>query len=260
MSLFSSLQASARLVRMMCAGVLFTVSTVVSVQAAEDTPFYTGVWELKTQNGLQPLVMSDWLIFEGKTPGIWMYLRPGFVSGQRYQFVARRISVNGVSAAIVDVAKVDDTHMSYRLSANGNVIEQGEATRLSVPNAHKSCLAVDTDMKDLLGKWKLTQNSKKSLVLKENELELDGKKQTITMQQLRKGQLALMVNGVPFAMFTDAGGDYGVLQILPAGTKAFTGGPIGQHVVFDQEIVVRRPGGRCDAAIAGRLKLLGKKR
>ncbi|WP_157747520.1 hypothetical protein [Cohaesibacter sp. ES.047] len=242
------------------AGLMLVFSMALSAQAAEDTPFYTGVWELKTPSGLQPLVMSDWLIFEGKTPGIWMYLKPGFVSGQRYQFMARRVSVNGLTAAVVDVAKIDDTHMSYRLSANGQVIEQGEATRLSVPNANKSCLAVDTEMKDLLGKWRLVQNKKKILSLSETQLVLDGKKQTITMQQLRKGQLALMVGGAPFAMFTHAGGDYGVLQILPAGTKAFTGGPIGQHVVFDQEIIVRRPGGRCDAAIASRLKLLGKKR
>lgn len=234
-------------------------AAVLPAKAAGDTPFFTGVWELKDSNGVRPLVMSDWLIFDGKMPGTWLYMRQGSIAGERYQFYARKLSVNGLSAAIVDVAKVDDEHMLYRLSANGQVLEEGEATRLSVPNADKSCLAVDTEMKDLLGKWVLAANKKKTISLSEGELVIDGKRQTVSVQPLRTGQIGLMVGGAPFAMFTDAGGDYAVLQILPQGTPAFTGGPIGQHVSFDQEIVVRRSNGRCDAAIDNRLKLLGKK-
>ena len=228
-------------------------------RAADDTPFFTGVWELRDATGVRPLVMSDWLIFDGKMPRTWLYLRQGAVPGQRYQFYARNISSNGVSAAIVEVARIDDTHMQYRMSAKGQVIEQGEATRLSVPNAHKSCLAVDTELKDLLGTWRIASNMKKRMKLSETELVLDGARQTISLRPLRTGQIGLMTNGAPFALFTDAGGDYAVLQILPPGTKSFQGGPIGQHVTFSQEIVVYRSKVNCNKQIAGRLKLLGKK-
>lgn len=231
-----------------------------SVKAASDTPFFTGVWELKDANGVRPLVMSDWLIFDGKLPHIWLYMRQGSVPGQRYQFYARNVSRNGVSEAIVDVERIDDTHMAYRLSAKGQVLEQGQATRLSIPNATKSCLAVDTDMKDLLGTWSIASNTKKKMKLSETELVLDGVKQSIQLQQLRTGQLGLSSNGAPFALFTDAGSDYAVLQILPQGTKSFRGGPIGHHVTFSQEIIVYRSKVNCNKQIADRLKLLGKKR
>lgn len=236
------------------------VTGVQKAQAASDTPFFTGVWELKDATGVRPLVMSDWLIYDGKLPRIWLYMRAGSVPGQRYQFHTRNVSVNGLSKAIVDVARIDDTHMMYRLSVDGNILEQGEATRLSVPNADKSCLAVDTDMKDLLGSWRIAKSPKKVVKLSESELVLDGKKQSVTLQNLRTGQIGLIAGGSAFGLFTDAGGDYAVLQILPPGTTSFSGGPIGQHVQFAQEIVVRRAKGRCDAAIKGRLKLLGKKR
>ena len=260
MTLFGILKSGVRWTGMIAAAGLMALSVTGASRAAGDTPFFTGVWELNDGNGVRPLVMSDWLIFDDKLPGTWLYMRQGSIPGERYQFYARRVSVNGLSAALVDVAKVDDQKMLYRLTANGQIIEQGEATRLSVPNAQGSCLAVDTEMKDLMGNWVVASNKKKKVKLSETELSIDGKRQTVSTQLLRTGQIALMVNGAPFAMFTDAGGDYAVLQILPQGTKAFTGGPIGQHVVFDQEIILRRNNGRCDAAIAGRLKLLGKKR
>ena len=254
------LATSAQIVRLVVVASMVTILSAVGVRAASDTPFFTGVWELRDQNGVRPLVMSDWLIFDKKLPDTWLYMRGDSVPGVRYNFYARRLSVNGLSAALVEVARVDDEKMLYRLSANGNVIEKGEAVRLSVPNADKSCLAVDKEMKDLLGNWVLASDKKKRLKLSESELVLAGKKQSITMQSLRTGQIGLMVGGAPFAMFTDAGGDYAVLQVLPQGTPSFSGGPIGQHVTFAQEIIVRRAKGRCDAAIAGRLKLLGKKR
>ncbi len=250
----------AQILRLVVVASVTVLVSAVGGKAASDTPFFTGVWELHDANGVRPLVMSDWLIFDKKVPSTWLYMRSDSVPGVRYNFYARRVSVNGLSAALVEVARVDDEKMLYRLSANGNVIEKGEAYRLSVPNADKSCLAVDTEMKDLLGRWVLASDKKKSLKLSESELELAGKKQTITMQSLRTGQVGLSVAGAPFALFTDAGGDYAVLQILPQGTPAFTGGPIGQHVAFAQEIIVRRAKGRCNAAIDGRLKLLGKKR
>lgn len=232
-----------------------------AVEAAQDTPFFTGVWELRDGSGVRPLVMSDWLVFDGKLPRIWLYMRQGSIPGERYQFYARNVSVNGLSKALVDVAKIDDTHMLYQLSVGGQVLEKGEARRLSVPNADGSCLAVDTELKDLLGSWQVVERGKKKRMLKlsETQLQLDGKKQSVESRLLRTGQIGLTVNGAPFAMFTDAGGDYAVLQILPTGTPAFTGGPIGQHTTFAQEIIVRRPKGRCDAAIKGRLKLMGKK-
>ena len=261
MKLFLFLKTGVHLLGVMATAGMLAILASGAGRAASDTPFFTGVWELKDGSGaVRPLVMSDWLIFDQKLPGTWLYMRQGSRPGERYQFYARKVSINGLSAAVVDVARVDDNRMAYRLSANGNVIEQGEATRLSVPNAQGSCLAVDTEAKDLLGKWVVASNKKKLLSLGETELVLDGKKQSITVQPLRTGQIGLLVSGAPFAMFTDAGGDYAVLQILPQGTPAFTGGPIGQHVVFDQEIIVRRAKGRCDTAIAGRLKLLGKKR
>lgn len=232
----------------------------LSAKAAGDTPFFTGVWELKDSSGVRPLVMSDWLIFDGDKPRTWLYLRKGFVAGQQYQFFARNIGSNGVSAAIVDLSKIDDTNMQYRLSANGQVIEQGQARRLSVPNAQKSCLAVDTEVKDLLGTWRVASNKKKRLKLSETVLELDGSKQNVSIQPLRTGQIGLVAAGAPFALFTDAGGDYAVLQILPQGTKSFQGGPIGQHVNFSQEIVVYRSKVNCNKQIADRLKRLGKKR
>lgn len=232
----------------------------MQVEAADDTPFFTGVWELKDSNGVRPLVMSDWLLFDGDQPRTWLYLRRGAVPGQQYQFYARNIGSNGVSAAIVDVARIDDTNMQYRMSANGQIIEQGQARRLSVPNAGKSCLAVDAELKDLLGTWSVASNKKKKLKLSETVLELDGSKQDIAIQSLRMGQIGVLVRGEPFALFTDAGGDYAVLQILPQGTKSFQGGPIGQHVTFSQEIVVYRSKVNCNKQIEGRLKLLGKKR
>lgn len=260
MTMIHFLANGVRLMRLAVLAILLAMVTSVGVRAASDTPFFTGVWELRDENGVRPLVMSDWLIFDQKLPNTWLYMRGDSVPGVRYNFYARRMSSNGLSAALVEVARVDDTKMLYRLSAKGTVIEKGEAIRLSVPNADKSCLAVDTEMKDLLGRWVLASDKKKALRLSESELNLAGKKQSISVQLLRTGQLGLMVDGAPFAMFTDAGGDYAVLQILPQGTPAFSGGPIGQHVSFSQEIVVRRPKGRCDAAIAQRLKLLGKKK
>lgn len=239
---------------------VFAASVENDAKAAGDTPFFTGVWELKDGTGVRPLVMSDWLIFDGDKPRTWLYLRKGSLPGQQYQFYARNIGSNGVSAAIVDVARIDDTNMQYRMSANGQVIEQGQASRLSVPNAQKSCLAVDTELKDLLGTWSVASNKKKKLKLSETVMELDGSKQDIAIQPLRTGQVGLMAGGAPFALFTDAGGDYAVLQILPSGTKSFQGGPIGQHVTFSQEIVVYRSKVNCNKQIAGRLKLLGKKR
>lgn len=232
----------------------------LKVKAANDTPFFTGVWELKDSSGVRPLVMSDWLIFDGDKPRTWLYLRKGSLPGQQYQFYARNIGSNGVLAAIVDVARIDDTTMQYRMSANGQIIEQGQATRLSIPNAQKSCLAVDTELEDLLGTWSVVANKKKKLQLSETELKLDGARQTIAIQPLRTGQIGLMAGGVPFALFTDAGGDYAVLQILPQGTRSFQGGPIGQHVTFSQEIVVYRSKVNCNKQIEGRLKLLGKER
>ena len=251
---------SARIVRLMVVVCMATLLASAGVRAASDTPFFTGVWELRDGSGVRPLIMSDWLIFDNKLPSTWLYMRGDSVPGVRYNFYARRLSVNGLSAALVEVARVDDERMLYRLSANGQVIEKGEAFRLSVPNADKSCLAVDTELKDMMGSWVLVNDKKSSLKLSATELVLAGKKQAITMQSLRIGQVGLLVGGAPFAMFTDAGGDYAVLQILPQGTPSFSGGPIGQHVSFAQEIIVRRAKGRCDAAIAGRLKLLGKKR
>ena len=259
MKLFRKFLSNMPVARVVATACLCTVAMAGVARAAGDTPFFTGVWELKDNNGVRPLVMSDWLIFDGKMPGTWLYMRQGSIPGERYQFYARKISVNGLSAALVDVAKVDDTHMLYRLSANGQILEQGEATRLSIPNAQKSCLAVDTEVKDLMGKWVVVNDKKKSLSLSETELVLNGKRQSITVQPLRTGQIGLLVGGAPFALFTDAGGDYGVLQVLPQGTPSFSGGPIGQHVIFAQEIAVRRAKGRCDSEIAGRLKLLGKK-
>ena len=226
--------------------------------AASDTPFFTGVWELKDSQTVRPLVMSDWLIFSGKMPNTWLYMTKGSIPGQQYRFMARNLGVNGVSAALVDVVRVDDTHMTYRVSANGAIIEQGEAYRLSVPDADESCLAVDTEMKDLLGKWVSATDKKKKVSLSETELNFDGQKQAVDLRPIRTGQIGIMVNGAPYAMLTDAGGDYAVLQVLPTGTASFTGGPIGQHVNFAQEVVLRRTNGRCDAAIASRLKLLGK--
>nr|WP_321455874.1 hypothetical protein [uncultured Cohaesibacter sp.] len=226
--------------------------------AAVDTPFFTGVWQLNDGKTLRPLVMSDWLIFDGKLPNTWLYVSKGSLPGQQYRFLARNVGVNGVSAALVDVVRVDDTHMSYRVSVKGNIIEQGDATRLSVPNANDSCLAVDTEMKDLLGSWVVATDKKKKVKLSETELDFAGQKQAVELRPIRTGQIGVIVSGAPYALFTDAGGDYAVLQVLPSGTTSFAGGPIGQHVNFSHEIVLRRTNGRCDAAIAGRLKLMGK--
>ena len=251
---------AADMIRVCAAALLFPAIFSSPVVAASDTPFFTGVWELKDSQGVRPLVMSDWLIFDGKLPRTWLYMAKGSVPGMQYRFIARNVGVNGISAALVDVVRVDDSHMNYRISANGAIIEQGEAYRLSVPNANDSCLAVDTEMKDLLGKWVVASDRKKKVSLSETELDVDGQKQAVELRPIRTGQVGIVVSGAPYALFTDAGGDYAVLQILPTGTASFAGGPIGQHVNFSQEIVVRRTGGRCDAAIAGRLKLLGKKR
>ncbi|WP_319496550.1 hypothetical protein [uncultured Cohaesibacter sp.] len=251
---------SARMARLLSAALLFPVVFSGPVLAASDTPFFTGVWELKTDQGLKPLVMSDWLIFDGKLPNTWLYMTKGSVPGQQYRFMARNVGVNGVSAALVDVVRVDDLHMNYRVSAKGAIIEQGEATRLSVPNANDSCLAVDTELKDLMGSWTMVADKKKKVSLSETELNVDGQKQPVELRPIRTGQVGVVSNGAPYALFTDAGGDYAVLQLLPVGTASFAGGPIGQPVNFAQEIVVRRNGGRCDAAIAGRLKLMGKTR
>ena len=249
---------AAKLVRVCAAALLVPAVFSGPVLAASDTPFFTGVWELKDGKTVRPLVMSDWLIFDGKLPNTWLYMTKGSVPGQQYRFIARNVGVNGVSAALVDVARVDDTHMTYRVSVKGAIIEQGEATRLSVPNANDSCLAVDTELKDMLGNWVLAADKKKRVKLGETELNFDGQKQAVELRPIRTGQVGVVVNGAPYALFTDAGGDYAVLQVLPTGTASFVGGPIGQHVNFAQEIVLRRTNGRCDAAIAGRLKLLGK--
>ncbi|MCV6602006.1 MAG: hypothetical protein OIF54_10690 [Cohaesibacter sp.] len=233
---------------------------VNEVKAAEDTPFFAGVWELDDGKKLRPLVMSDWLIFDGKMPRIWLYMRQGSVPGSSYQFYARNVGVNGLSRARVDVALIDESHMAYQLSADGAILEKGTARRLSIPNADGSCLAVDTQMKDLLGRWQVvgSEKGKDMVVVSESELTMNKQKQAIETRMLRTGQMAIMTNGAPFAMLTDAGGDYAVLQIVQPGTAAFSGGPIGHLVSFEREMVLRKPKGRCDAAIAKRLKFMGK--
>lgn len=231
-----------------------------AVQAADDTPFFTGVWELNDGKNLRPLVMSDWLIFDGKMPRIWLYMRKGSVPGQSYQFYARNVGINGLSRARVDVARIDENQMAYRLSADGAILEKGTARRLSVPNANGSCLAVDTEKKDLLGRWQVVNSgkTKETISLSDGELSYGKQKLPVQTRLLRTGQIAILANGTPYAMLTDAGGDYAVLQVLQQGTKAFTGGPIGHLVSFSKEIVVRRSKGQCDAAIAKRLKFMGK--
>lgn len=232
----------------------------MEAKAADDTPFFTGVWELNDGKNLRPLVMSDWLIFDGKMPRIWLYMRQGSVPGSSYQFYARNVGVNGLSKARVDVAMIDADHMAYQLSADGAILEKGTARRLSVPNADGSCLAVDTDMKDLQGRWQVVGSGKRKemIALSDSTLTFGKQKMPVQTRLLRTGQIAIMANGAPYAMLTDAGGDYAVLQILQQGTPAFTGGPIGHLLSFSKEVVVRRPNGRCDAAIAERLKFMGK--
>ena len=233
-----------------------------SAHAANDTPFHAGVWELIDSSGARSLVMSDWMLFDNNKPKTWLYLKSGSSAEGRFSFLARNLNISGYQNAIIDVASVDEKTMEFRISSGGNVLEQGRAYRLSTPNARESCLAVETTLQGMLGKW-ITPDKKnrRTLEISDGNMTWSGQKNPIQLQQVRVGQVGIVSNGHPLAILTDAGGDYAVLQFLLDGEPGFTRQPNAAQILsFKEEIVVMRPlkKNNCDAQIARRLKFLGK--
>lgn len=232
-----------------------TPSSVVA-EPAKAAPFFAGVWQLETATGVQPLVLSDWLMFDGKLPQTWLYTRQATPSS--YAFYTRNIGVGGYQA-VMQVSQVDEKTMNVSMVAKKQVLLKGTAKRLSIPLAKGSCLAVETNLKKMFGKWVTPQKGdNRTLVLKEKSMVWLGKSSEITIQKVRDGQWGLSYGGQPLALMTDAGGDYAVLQWLRDGEKGFSYGPGRPILKFKEETILRKVGGRCDAAIKARLKLMKK--
>ncbi|WP_350333098.1 hypothetical protein [Coralliovum pocilloporae] len=242
------------------AAAAMVLGTVSLSPAAEDTPFHAGVWELPEGDGFKSLVISDWLLFEGQLPKTWLYLESGSAAEGRYTFLARHLNGTGYLGARIDVARIDDTHMTYKISTRDGVLTETTARRLSVPNAKKSCLAVLTKLEDLLGAYASADGkTKKKLVLTKDKLTWNGQDQAVSVQQLRVGQVGISANGKPLAILADAGSDYAVIQWLHDGEKSFTRGPRdAQLLSFKNEEVLYRSRVNCNKQIKDRLKFMGK--
>lgn len=242
------------------AGIALVLGAGTAAVAADDTPFHAGVWELPEAGGFKPLVISDWLIFEGQLPKTWLYLESGSAAEGRYTFLARHLNGTGYLGARIDVTRVDDTHMTYKISTRDGVLSETTTRRLSVPDAKKSCLAVLTELEDLLGSYASADGATKNkLVLTRDKLTWNGQEQAVSVRQLRVGQVGISANGKPLAILADGGSDYAVIQWLHDGEKAFTRGPRdAQLLSFKNEEVLYRSRVNCNKQIKDRLRFLGK--
>ena len=230
--------------------------------ARAESPFHTGVWQLNTPEGPKGLVMSDWLIFDDGLPSRWLYRKSGTNDQNQFDFLVRGMGHSNYSAGSLRVYRTGDNAMKYTILQKGAEPITYTAIRLSVPNYAGSCLSVENKGERLFGNWRGTKASSfKRLRLRKDKLTIDGASMDVEVRPVRVGRLGIIRDGQPYAFFTDAGGDYAVLQKFHAGvTLAQMTDPRVEILSFASEEIVRDPKTDCDRQIASRLKLLGKKR
>ena len=228
--------------------------------AQAESPFHTGVWQVNTAEGPQGLVVSDWLIFDDGLPSRWIYRRSGANDQNQFDFYVRTMGQPIFVDGSVRVYRTGENAMKYTVFLRGQQPVENPSIRLSQPNYIKSCLSVENKGERLFGAWRGTKKSSfKRIRLSKNKLTIDGKSENVEIKPVRVGRLGILKDGQPIAFFTDAGGDYAVLQRFKSGvTVAQMTDPRREILDFASEEIVRDPRGTCDRQIKSRLKLLGK--
>lgn len=234
----------------------------LTVDARAESPFHTGVWQVNTDAGPRGLVISDWLIYDNGLPHRWIYRRSGTNDQNQFDFYSRSIGASTFSPMGFRVYRTGENEMKYTRVEQGTQPVTSSAIRLSVPNYAGSCLSVENKGERLFGHWRGTKESSfKRLRLGKKKLTIDGKSMDVDVQPVRVGRLGITKDGQPYAFFTDAGGDYAVLQkFKPGVTTAQMVDQRREILDFASEEIARDPKGTCDRQIASRLKLLGKKK
>lgn len=251
---------TASLATAVLAGLALSVSIAGTAQA--ESPFHTGVWQVNTPEGPVGLIVSDWLLFEDGLPHRWIYRRSGTNDENQFDFYTRTMGMANYAPMAVRVYRTGEHEMKYTLVQKDQQPVTNPAIRLSVPNYKNSCLSVENKGERLYGKWRGTKASSfKRITLSPNALVIDKQKMNVEVKPVRVGRLGIVMDGKPWAFFTDAGGDYAVLQkFKPGVTVAQMIDPQREILDFVSEEIARDPKGTCDRQIASRLKLLGKKR
>ncbi len=235
---------------------------IVAEKARAESPFHTGVWQVNTSAGPRGLVVSDWLVFDNGLPNRWIYRRSGTNDQNQFDFLSRTMGASTFSPMGIRVYRTGENEMKYTRVEQGTEPVTSSAIRLSVPNYAGSCLSVENKGERLFGRWRGTKASSfKRLRLSKDKLMIDGKPTKVDIRPVRVGRLGITKDGQPYAFFTDAGGDYAVLQVFKPGvTVAQMVDPKREILDFASEEIARDPKGTCDRQIASRLKLLGKKK
>lgn len=230
-------------------------------RAQAESPFHTGVWQFNTPEGPRGWVASDWLIFDGGLPNRWLYRRAGTNVENQFNYYSRTMGQANYAPVGITVQRTGDNTMQYTLAEKGKDPVIYPAVRLSVPDYAGSCLSVENKGARLFGRWTGTKASSfKKLRLSKNKLTIDGNAMAVDVREVRVGRLGIIKDGQPFAFFTDAGGDYAVLQKFnPGVTLAQMTDPQQEILSFASEEIAHDPKTNCDQQIAARLKLLGKK-
>ncbi|WP_420413154.1 hypothetical protein [Roseibium sp.] len=240
------------------AAALAAASLLMAAPAAQaESPFHTGVWQLNTPEGARGLVVSDWLVFENGLPKRWLYRRAGTNDANQFDFFTRSIGDNGFTPVGIRVYRTGEHEMKYTISEKGKDAIEVSAKRLSIPSYKNSCLSVENKGNRLKGGgWVGTpQSAGKKLRVSKSKLTIDGKSRDVTVEDVRVGRVGIMENGKPLAFFTDAGGDYGVLQWFQDGVTPEVMRDTTKEVMdFKAEEIFRWQQGTCDRQIESRLK------
>ena len=236
---------------------LTMLSAVPAAQA--ESPFHTGVWQLNDPSGKRGLVVSDWLVWEDGLPKRWLYRRAGTNDANQFDFFTRTIGDSGFTPVGIRVYRTGEHEMKYTISEKGKDPIEVSANRLSIPNYKNSCLSVENKGNRLTGgTWTGTpQSAGKKLRLTKSKLTIDGNARNVTVEDVRVGRVGIMEDGKPLAFFTDAGGDYGVLQWFKPGVTPEVMRDTTKEVMdFKAEEIFRWPQGTCDRQIESRLKAM----
>jgi len=227
--------------------------------AKAESPFHTGVWQVNTAEGPRGLVVSDWMIYDDGLPHRWIYRRAGGNDQNQFDFLFRNLGEPKYVDGSVRVYRTGEHTMKYTVFMRGQEPVENPSVRLSQPNYKNSCLSVEKD-DHIFGLWQGTRRSTfKKLRLTKEALVIDGQARKVEYKQVRVGRIGIIRNGEPFGFFTQAGGDYAVLQLFKPGvTMAQMLDQQREILDFKSEEVAHYPKGDCDRQIAARMKLLGK--
>lgn len=226
--------------------------------AQADSPFHTGVWQLSTEAGPRGLVVSDWLVFENGLPKRWLFRRAGTDDANQFDFYTRSIGTSGFSPVGIRFSRKGDDEMTFIRAETGKDPFTAEAKRLSTAPSGKSCLSVENKGDRLIGEWTgTTASTGKSLRLSKTALTIDDLSRIVSVEEIRVGRVAILEDGKPLAFFTDAGGDYAVLQWFRQDVTPEVMRDTQTEIMdFRAEDIFRSPNGTCDRQIEARLKTM----